>query len=89
MWNLEQVHQEIDRELKKIRKLDEGHPFDHSGGTIPVSLAVLGLLEIISAGHYHGAVELQLKGHEALNPKRTRQTHRMMDSHDHLLIGGR
>jgi hypothetical protein len=88
MWDLEKIQDLIGKKLKKIKALDRNHPFDHSGGTIPISLAILGILELIDAGDFHGGIELQLKGHEALNPKRIRQTHRMMDSHNHLLAGG-
>ena len=84
-WNLESIHREIEQQLKKVRKLDEGQPLDHAGGTVPISLALLAVLQLVSNGAFHGTLELSLKGSEALNPRLTKRTYRLVDTHSKYL----
>jgi len=84
-WNLPEIREELNVQLDKIQALDDDAPLDHAGGRIPITLAILGLLEKIASGSFFGTLELPIKGTASLNPRVTSQTSSMTDTHTHLL----
>ena len=84
-WDLKKIRAEIESHLETLSRIDQGQPLDHSGGSLPLSLSILFLLEQISQGTFYGTFEMTFKGTLGIVPRKTAETYSLTESHSRLL----
>lgn len=84
-WNLREIRQRIVGLLDLADCEAAQLPHDHSGNTVPVSVAVLFLLDRAVKEKVFGTVEVSIRGTSVLSPKITELSFRMGSVYEDLL----